>query len=48
MRNETVHENAIEIAKRLLASGKMNDKEIAEMVKLPVEEIEALDHKKSA
>lgn len=56
MRNEAAreaaqkakHEKAIEVAKRLLASGKMSYDEIAQMVELPVEEIKTLDAKKSA
>lgn len=52
MRDETArearHKNKLEIAERLLTSGKMSYEEISEMVELPVEEIKALDTKKSA
>ncbi len=48
MRDETKHENKLEIAGRLLASGKMTYEEIAEMVELPVSEVKALDTKRSA
>lgn len=48
MRSETIHEKAVRVAKKMLASGKMSYEEISEMVELPVEEIKALDTKKSA
>ena len=52
MREETAreakHEQAIEIAQTLLKLGKMSYEEIALSVKLPVEEIKALDTQKSA
>lgn len=52
MRDETArearHKNKLEIAERLLTSGKMSYEEISEMVELPVEEIKALDTKQSA
>ena len=48
MREETKREQAIEIAQMLLKIGKMSYEEIALSVKLPVEEIKALDTQKSA
>lgn len=48
MRDEAKHENKLEIAESLLALGKMSYEEIAAVVKLPVEEVKALDTKKTA
>ena len=45
---EAKHEQSIEIAKSLLEVGKMTYEEIARSVQLPVEEVKALDTKKSA
>ena len=43
VREETKHEQSIEIAKSLLEVGKMTYEEIARSVQLPVEEVKALD-----
>ena len=48
VREETKHERAIEIAKSPLEVGKMTDEDIVRSVQLPVEEVKALDTKKSA
>ena len=48
VREETKHEQSIEIAKSLLEVGKMTYEEIAQSVQLPVEEVKALDTKKPA
>ena len=48
VREETKHEQSIEIAKSLLEFGKMTYEEIARSVQLPVEEVKALDTKKPA
>mgnify|MGYP000782234999 CR=1 FL=1 len=48
VREETKHEQSIEIAKSLLEVGKMTYEEIARSVQLPVEEVKALDTKKPA
>ena len=52
MRDETAREaeykKAVRVAKKMLTSGKMSYEEISEMVELPIEEIKALDTKKSA
>lgn len=45
---EAKHEKAIEVAENLLAIGQMSYEAIAAVVKLPIEEIKALDNKKSA
>ena len=45
---EARYQKAIEIAGKMLKTGKMSYDEIASMVELPVEEIKALDNKKSA
>lgn len=45
MRNETAHEKAVQIAKRMLKSGKLSYEEIAEFAELTVEEVKALDEK---
>lgn len=42
MRNETAHEKAIQIAKRMLESGKLSYEEVAEIAELTVEEVKAL------
>lgn len=43
MRNETAHEKAVQIAGRLLRSGKLSCEEIAEYAELTVEEVKTLD-----
>ena len=43
VREETKHEQSIEIAKSLLEVRKMTYEEIARSVQLPVEEVKALD-----
>ena len=48
VREETKQERAIEIAKSPLEVGKMTYEEIARSVRLPVEEVKALDTKKPA
>ncbi len=48
VREETKHEQSIEIAKSLLEVGKMTYEEIARSVQLPAEEVKALDTKKPA
>ena len=45
MRNETAHEKAVQIARRMLKSGKLSYEEIAEFVELTVEEVKNLDEK---
>lgn len=45
MRNETAHEKAVQIAERMLKSGKLSYEEIAEFAELTVEEVKALDEK---
>ena len=42
MRNETAHEKAVEIAERMLKSGKLSYEEIAEFAELTIEEVKAL------
>lgn len=42
MRNETAHEKAVEIAKRMLKSGKLSCEEVAEFAELPVDEVRNL------
>ena len=46
MRNEASKEKAIQIAKRMLDSGKLTYEESAEFADLTVEEVKALDEKK--
>ena len=48
MRNDTFHANSVEIALRILSSCKMSYEEISALVNLPVDEIKALDSKRSA
>lgn len=48
MRENTKHEQAIEIALKLLKKGKMTCEEISDTVGLSVDEVKALDGKKSA
>ena len=48
VREESVREAKIEIAQKMLNTGKMSYEEISEFVDLPVEEIKALDTQKSA
>ncbi|MDD6082564.1 MAG: hypothetical protein PUB89_06955 [Oscillospiraceae bacterium] len=52
MRNEAAYEaskaKAIQIAKRMLDSGKLTYEEIAEFAGLTLEEVKALDEKKTA
>lgn len=45
MRNETAHEMAVQIARRMLKSGKLSYEEVAGYVELGVEEVKALDEK---
>lgn len=45
MRNETAHEKAVEIAERMLKSGKLSYEEIAEFAELTIEEVKALNEK---
>mgnify|MGYP004662895709 CR=1 FL=1 len=45
---EATHAKAVAVAQMLLKIGKMSYEEIALSVKLPVEEIKALDTQKSA
>lgn len=44
MRKETAHENALEIAERMLASGKFSYEEVAVYVNLSVDEIKKLEN----
>ena len=48
VREESVREAKIEIAQKILNTGKMSYEEISDFVDLPVEEIKALDTQKSA
>ena len=48
VREETKHEQAVEIAKSLIEVGKMTYEEIARSVQLPVEEVKALGTKNLA
>ena len=48
MRAETAHEKAVQIAQNMLQWKKLSYEEIAEAVELSVEEVKALDTKKSA
>ena len=45
MRNEKKHEKAVEIAERMLKSGKLSYEEIAEFAELTIEEVKALNEK---
>lgn len=45
MRNETAHEKAVQIARRMLKSGRLSYEEVAEYVELTVEEVKDLDEK---
>lgn len=45
MRNETAHEKAVQIARRMLKSGKLSYEEIADFAELTVEEVKTLDKK---
>ena len=45
MRMEAVKEDRVEIARRLLKSGKLSYEDIAEMVGLPIDEVKALEEK---
>ena len=45
MRNETAHEKAVQIARRMLKSGKLSYEEVAEYAELTVDEVKALDEK---
>lgn len=48
MRNETAREKAVQIAKRMLQSGKLSYEEVAEIAELTIEEVKALDKKVTA
>lgn len=52
MRNEAAREaeraNTIKLARKMLASGKLSYEEIAEIAEMTVEEVKALDGKKTA
>ena len=48
VREEGRREQAIEAAKRLLLGGKLSYEEIADAMELTVEEVKALDTKRSA
>ena len=48
LREESAREAKIEIAQKMLNTGKMSYEEISDFVDLPVEEIKALDTQKSA
>ena len=48
MRKETAHEKAVQIAQNMLGLKKLSYEEIAAVAELPVEEVKALDTKKSA
>ena len=48
MRKESSHEKAVEIAKRMLASGKLTYEDIAAFTDLTLEEIKALAVQKTA
>ena len=45
MINETAHEKAVQIARRMLKSGKLSYEEVAEYAELTVDEVKALDEK---
>ena len=48
MRKESSHERAVEIAKRMLASGKLTLQDIADFSGLTIDEIKILSTQKSA
>ena len=48
MRNETAHEKAVEIAKKMLLSGKLTTEDIADFSGLSVEEVKTLSEQKTA
>ena len=48
MRRETTHEKAVEIAKKMLLSGKLTTEDIADFSGLPLEEVKALSKQKTA
>ena len=48
MRNEAERENSLETARCLLMIGKLTYEEIAQATKLTVDEVRALDEKRSA
>ena len=48
MRRETAHEKAVEIAKKMLLSGKLTTEDIADFSGLTVEEVKALSEQKTA
>lgn len=45
MRNEIAHEKAVEIAERMLKSGKLSYEEIVEFTELTIEEVKVLNEK---
>jgi len=48
MRRETANEKAVEIAKKMLLSGKLTTEDIADFSGLTVEEVKALSEQKTA
>lgn len=48
MRRETAHEKAVEIAKKMLLSGKLTIEDIVDFSGLTVEEVKALSEQKTA
>ena len=48
MCRETAHEKAVEIAKKMLLSGKLTTEDIADFSGLTVEEVKALSEQKTA
>lgn len=48
MRRETAHEKAVEIAKKMLLSGKLTTEDIADFSGLSVEEVKTLSEQKTA
>ena len=48
MRRETAHEKAVEIAKKILLSGKLTTEDIADFSGLSIEEVKALSEQKTA
>lgn len=48
MRRETAHEKAVEIAKKMLLSGKLTTEDIADFSGLSIEEVKALSEQKTA
>lgn len=48
MRRETAHEKAVEIAKKMLLSGKLTTEDIADFSGLSVEEVKTLSEQKIA